>query len=40
MGFNTIVDKYLIDNTRYKMFEIYKESGRYYFKLNLQVRFK
>ncbi|SFV71762.1 Type II restriction enzyme HpaII [hydrothermal vent metagenome] len=46
--FKTIVDKYLIDNikldspssTRYKMFEIYKENGRYYFKLNLQVRFK
>ncbi len=46
--FKTVVDKYLIDNiklespssTRYKMFEIYKESGRYYFKLNLQVRFK
>ncbi len=43
-----IVDKYLIDNirldspssTRYKMFEIYKKNNRYYFKLNLQVRFK
>ncbi len=46
--FKTVVDRYLIDNiklespssTRYKMFEIYKESGRYYFKLNLQIRFK
>jgi len=46
--FKTIVDKYLIDNIkldspsskRYKMFDIYKEDGRYYFKLNLQVRFK
>lgn len=46
--FKNIVDKYLIDNiklespssTRYKMFEIYKENNRYYFKLNLQVRFK
>ncbi len=46
--FKSIVDKYLIDNikldspssTRYKMFEIYKEDGKYYFKLNLQVRFK
>jgi len=43
-----MVDKYLIDNikletpssTRYKMFEIYKENNKYYFKLNLQVRFK
>jgi len=46
--FKNIVDKYLIDNiklespssTRYKMFEIYKEEGKYYFKLNLQIRFK
>jgi len=46
--FKSIVDKYLIDNiklespssSRYKMFEIYKEDGKYYFKLNLQVRFK
>lgn len=46
--FKSIVDKYLIDNikldspssTRYKMFEIYKENNKYYFKLNLQVRFK
>ena len=46
--FKTIVDKYLLDNIklespssrRYKMFEIYKENGKYYFKLNLQVRFK
>jgi len=46
--FKNIVDKYLIDNikldspssTRYKMFEIYKENNRYYFKLNLQIRFK
>lgn len=46
--FKSIVDKYLIDNiklespssTRYKMFEIYKENDKYYFKLNLQVRFK
>jgi hypothetical protein len=46
--FKTIVDKYLIDNIkldspsskRYKMFEIYKEDDKYYFKLNLQVRFK
>ena len=46
--FKHIADKYLIDNIkldspsskRYKMFDIYKESGRYYFKLNLQIRFK
>jgi len=46
--FKNIVDKYLIDNiklespssSRYKMFEIYKENNKYYFKLNLQVRFK
>ena len=46
--FKSIVDKYLIDNIkldspsskRYKMFCIYKENNRYYFKLNLQVRFK
>jgi hypothetical protein len=46
--FKHIVDKYLIDNIkldspsskRYKMFDIYKESSRYYFKLNLQIRFK
>ncbi len=46
--FKSIVDKYLINNikldspssSRYKMFEIYKKSGRYYFKLNLQIRFK
>ena len=46
--FKDIVDKYLIDNIkldspsskRYKMFEVYKEGGKYYFKLNLQVRFK
>jgi hypothetical protein len=46
--FKSVVDKYLIDNikldspssTRYKMFEIYKENDKYYFKLNLQVRFK
>jgi DNA (cytosine-5)-methyltransferase 1 len=46
--FKNIVDRYLLDNikldspssTRYKMFEIYKKSGKYYFKLNLQVRFK
>ena len=46
--FKSIVDKYLIDNiklespssTRYKMFKIYKENNKYYFKLNLQVRFK
>ena len=46
--FKDIVDKYLINNikldspssSRYKMFDIYKENGRYYFKLNLQVRFK
>jgi len=46
--FKNIVDKYLIDNiklespssSRYKMFEIYKDDGKYYFKLNLQVRFK
>lgn len=46
--FKTIVDKYLIENiklespssTRYKMFEIYKENNKYYFKLNLQIRFK
>jgi hypothetical protein len=46
--FKSVVDKYLIYNikldspssTRYKMFEIYKENNKYYFKLNLQVRFK
>ena len=46
--FRNIVDKYLIDNIkldspsskRYKMFEIYKEDDRYFFKLNLQIRFK
>jgi len=46
--FKNVVDKYLIENikldspssTRYKMFEIYKENNKYYFKLNLQVRFK
>ena len=46
--FKNIVDKYLIDNikldspssTRYKIFEIYKENNKYYFKLNLQIRFK
>ena len=46
--FKNIVDKYLINNikldspssTRYKMFEIYKENNKYYFKLNLQIRFK
>ncbi len=39
---------YLIDNikldspssSRYKIFEIYKENSKYYFKLNLQIRFK
>lgn len=46
--FEKIVNKYLIDNiklespssTRYKMFDIYKENERYFFKLNLQIRFK
>jgi hypothetical protein len=46
--FKNIVDKYLLDNikldspssTRYKMFDIYKENGKYFFKLNLQIRFK
>jgi len=46
--YRNIVDKYLIDNIkldspsskRYKMFEIYKEDDRYFFKLNLQIRFK
>lgn len=46
--FKSIVDKYLIDNIkldspssrRYKMFEIYKKNNKYYFKLNLQIRFK
>lgn len=46
--FKSIVDKYLIDNikldspssSRYKIFQIYKENNKYYFKLNLQVRFK
>ncbi len=46
--FKNLVDRYLIDNikldspssTRYKMFKIYKENNKYYFKLNLQVRFK
>lgn len=46
--YKSLVDKYLLDNikldspssSRYKMFEIYKENDKYYFKLNLQVRFK
>lgn len=46
--FKDIVNKYLIENikldspssSRYKMFDIYKENSKYYFKLNLQVRFK
>lgn len=46
--FKNIVDKYLIDNIkldspdskRYFMFDIYKENGRFFFKLNLQIRFK
>lgn len=46
--FKEIVDKYLIENikfdspssSRYKMFEIYKQDDQYFFKLNLQVRFK
>jgi len=46
--FEEIVNKYLINNIkldspsskRYEMFEIYKENGKYYFKLNLQIRFK
>ena len=46
--YSKIVDKYLIDNiklespssTRYKMFEIYKKDDRYFFNLNLQIRFK
>ena len=46
--FKHIVDRYLIDNIkldspsskRYKMFEIYKKNYKYYFKLNLQIRFK
>jgi hypothetical protein len=46
--FKDIVDRYLIQNIkldspsskRYKMFEIYKEDNKYYFKLNLQIRFK
>lgn len=46
--FKNIVDKYLIDNIkldspdskRYFMFDIYKEKGKYFFKLNLQIRFK
>jgi DNA (cytosine-5)-methyltransferase 1 len=46
--YKNIVDKYLIDNiklespssSRYGMFDIYKENERYFFKLNLQIRFK
>ncbi|MDK9694195.1 MAG: HpaII family restriction endonuclease [Sulfurimonas sp.] len=46
--FENIVDKYLIDNikfdspssSRYGMFDICKDDGRYFFKLNLQIRFK
>jgi len=46
--FKEMVDKYLIENiklespssSRYRMFEIYKENDRYFFKLNLQIRFK
>jgi len=46
--FREMVNRYLIENikldspssTRYKMFDIYKEGDKYYFKLNLQIRFK
>ena len=46
--YKSFVDKYLIENiklespssSRYKMFDIYKENGKYYTKLNLQIRFK
>jgi hypothetical protein len=46
--FKEIVNKYLINNIkfespsskRYKMFEIFKHNNEYYFKLNLQIRFK
>lgn len=46
--YKELVNKYLIENiklespstTRYKMFEIYKDNNKYYFKLNLQIRFK
>lgn len=46
--FKDIVNKYLINNikldspssNRYKMFDIYKNNNKYYFKLNLQIRFK
>ena len=46
--FKEIVNNYIINNikldspssTRYKMFDVYKENNRYYFKLNLQIRFK
>lgn len=46
--FKNIVDKYLLDNikfdspssSRYGMFDIYKKEGKYFFKLNLQIRFK
>ncbi|MBN2824571.1 MAG: HpaII family restriction endonuclease [Campylobacterales bacterium] len=46
--FKEMVNRYLINNIklespssrRYKMFEIYKDDGKYYFKLNLQIRFK
>lgn len=46
--YRSLVDNYLVKNikfdspssTRYKMMEIYKQDNRYYFKLNLQIRFK
>jgi hypothetical protein len=46
--FKEMVNRYLINNikldspssTRYKMLEIYKQGNNYYFKLNLQIRFK
>lgn len=46
--FEELVHKYLINNikldspssSRYKMLEIYKQDNQYFFKLNLQIRFK
>ncbi|WP_457747810.1 HpaII family restriction endonuclease [Sulfurimonas sp.] len=46
--FKNLVDKYLIKNIkldspsskRYEMLKIYKKNNKYYFKLNLQIRFK
>jgi len=46
--FKSIVDNYLLENiklesastSKFKYFKVYKEDNKYYFKLNLQIRFK